>query len=393
MTESQRAKLLKEMEAHGYLVPIVARPAGKGVYEIIDGEQRWDELRKEGADEVDVVIKDLDDTEARIATVNLNELQGEWDEEGLGKLVSDLRGDVSLGELAERLPFTTSELHSMSVETDGLYSELVQEFVLDAQEVEPEVSRGDVLELGGHRVMCGDVTSADDVAELMDGKKAHMLFTDPPYGARYKTDKSPSGRVGAASRVRTRFPGIEGDALSAEEWEDLIRGFLQTTKPVMVNGGPYYVCIGTYYSGRLQRLLEDGDIHFSTFVVWHKERSSFGRKDYHSVYELVAYGWKKGAAHRWYGGRRQTDVWEVSRDSVRNYIHPTQKPVSLATRAIENSCREDDVVLDPFGGSGTTLIAAEHVGRRCYIMDIAPRNVDLIKARWEKFRRQIGGDT
>lgn len=396
MTAALRDKLRKEMEAHGYIVPIIVRPAGKRggggtTYEIIDGEQRWDELRQEGIKEVDVVVRDLDDTEARIATVNLNELRGEWDPDGLSRLVQELRTEKSLGELAERLPFTTSDLHRLSVETDGLSSSLVQEMMMTPEIPEAEARRGKVVELGPHRLMCGDATNEDDIKILMDGEKADMVFTDPPYGAAYKTESCPSGRIGAASRTSSRFPGIEGDALPAAEWDSLIGGFLGASKPALVKGGSYYICISTYYAGRLHALVDAAKLHFSTFIIWDKGRGAFGRKDYHSAYEMVLYAWKKGAAHHFYGGRKQTDVWEVVRDDSRNYLHPTQKPVALAARAIDNSSKPDTIVLEPFGGSGSTLIAAEHLGRRCYAMDIMPRNVDLMKERWSRFHRQIHG--
>jgi DNA modification methylase len=393
MTDSERDKLRREIEEHGYLVPIVVRPGKKkGQWEIVDGEQRWRELVDAKVKEVDVVITSLDDNEARIATVNLNELRGTWREEDLGKLVSDLRGEISLGELAERLPFTTSKLHKLSVKTDALSSGFVQEFVMDAVDIPAVAKRGDIYEVGAHRIMCGDATSEDDLKALMDGNKADMIFTDPPYGADYKTDKAPTGRMGLAGggRAKTRFPGIEGDKLSVEEWDTLIYAFLGAMEPHLIPGGIYYVCIGPVFAGRLQRILEDAGLHFSGFIVWKKERNVFGRKDYDSQFEFVTYSWKQDAAHRFYGGKGQTDIWEIARDAGSNYIHPTQKPVPLAVRAIENSSKPDSIVLDPFGGSGTTAIAAQHVGRRCYIMDIEPKNVDLIKVRLERFLKQLG---
>ena len=226
------------------------------------------------------------------------------------------------------------------------------------------VHLGDLFALGDHRLMCGDSTKAEDVARLTTGP-VDIMWTDPPYGVEYH----------GGSRPRA---AIENDR-EVDMLEVLAPALrLAPLRP----GGAFYIAgpDGTLF---LDALREVG-WRLRQQLVWVKDTSTFGRSDYQWRHESLLYGWQDGAAHYWAGDRKQDTVWEIARP-VRSESHPTMKPVELVTRSLENSSRANDAVYDPFVGSGTTLIAAEQLGRRCYAMEIDPRYVAVAIKRWEDF--------
>lgn len=243
------------------------------------------------------------------------------------------------------------------------------------------IQAGDLFALGDHRLMCGDSTSEADVARLTDGAEADIVWTDPPYGVAYQTKLS----VEEAATRHRRTDGLEvsNDDLTPAATKALIVAALRLAplKP----GGAFYVAspsgdMETVFRGAL----EEVGFQLRQQLVWVKDVFVMGRQDYHWRHESILYGWRDGAAHHWEGGRKQDTVWEIARPK-RSEAHPTMKPIELIARSLTNSSRRGDVVYEPFSGSGSTIIAAEQLGRRCLSMEIDPRYVAVAIERWEKF--------
>jgi DNA modification methylase len=232
---------------------------------------------------------------------------------------------------------------------------------------------GDVWLLGEHRLLCGDATVAADMERVLNGQLADMTFTDPPYNVDYGSS--------AKDKVRGNKRKILNDNLGTgfEAFlQDACANILGVTK------GAVYVCMSSSELHTLQRAFTRAGGKWSTFVIWTKHTFTLGRADYQRQYEPILYGWRDGHDHYWCGARDQSDVWFVDKPA-RNDLHPTMKPVALVERAIRNSSKTRDIVLDPFGGSGSTLIACEKTGRQARLVELDPKYVDVIILRWQEF--------
>jgi len=236
---------------------------------------------------------------------------------------------------------------------------------------EPISKPGDLWICGEHRVLCGDATVRADVEKLLDGELADMAFTDPPYNVNYANS--------AKDKLRGKNRPILNDALG-EGFEALLHA--ASANMLAVTKGATYICMSSSELDTLQKAFREAGGKWSTFVIWAKNTFTLGRADYQRQYEPILYGWKDGADHYWCGARDQGDVWFFDKP-VKNDLHPTMKPVALVERAIRNSSKSRDIVLDPFGGSGTTMIAAERTGRRARLLELDPRYVDVIVQRWQ----------
>jgi DNA modification methylase len=232
---------------------------------------------------------------------------------------------------------------------------------------------GDVWVLGDHRVLCGDATSRADVERVLAGSLADMVFTDPPYNVDY-TQPSGGRRSRAGRRITNDNLGLAFEQLLSDACGNL----LEVTK------GAIYICMSSSEIDTLKRGFKEAGGHWSTFIIWAKNTFTLGRSDYQRQYEPILYGWREGTSHFWCGARDQGDVWLVNKP-VSNELHPTMKPVELIERAIGNSSKSRDTVLDTFGGSGSTLIACEKTGRHCRLIEIDPKYVDTVVLRWQNF--------
>ena len=231
------------------------------------------------------------------------------------------------------------------------------------------VKRGDIWQLGGHRVMCGDSTSSDDVEKLMNGEKADMVFTDPPYGVNYQ---------GGALTKRTK---LDNDQKNTNIYQDFLPNIIIYTE----DKAPIYIWHAAGYADMASHLWDVG-IEIRSQIIWNKNMAQFGAlsAQYKQKHEPCFYCYKKGNAPYWYGATNEVTVWDVSRESKNEY-HPTQKPIELSLRALNNSSKISDIVLDVFLGSGSTLIAAEKINRKCYGMELDEKYCDVIINRWEQF--------
>jgi DNA modification methylase len=232
---------------------------------------------------------------------------------------------------------------------------------------------GDLWLLGDHRLLCGDSTKVDDVARLMDGAVARMCFTDPPWNVAIGQDQCP--------RHRQR-PGLKNDDLPPEQFRAFLVGFVTALKPHV--SGDVYCVLGASEWPTLDAVLRGNGYHWSGTIIWAKDAFVLGRSKYHRRYEPIWYGWPEVGTSSFCDRRDLDDVWEIPRPR-RSEEHPTMTPVELMVRAITNSSVIGDGVVDPFGGSGSTMIAAEQTGRRSYAMELEPRFVDVAVTRWETF--------
>jgi DNA modification methylase len=230
---------------------------------------------------------------------------------------------------------------------------------------------GDVWLLGQHRLLCGDSTLAESYAQLLQGEEVDMVFTDPPYNVNYANT--------AKDKMRGKNRAILNDNLGDGFYDFLLAALTPTVANCM---GAIYVAMSSSELDVLQSAFREAGGKWSTFVIWAKNTFTMGRSDYQRQYEPILYGWPEGGKHHWCGDRDQSDVWQIKKPH-KNDLHPTMKPVELVERAIRNSSRPGNSVMDPFGGSGTTLIAAEKTGRIARLIELDPKYVDVIVRRWQ----------
>jgi DNA modification methylase len=378
ITDSELEALTRSLHQFGLIDPIIAR---REDHTVIGGHQRLLAARRLGLTEVPVIYLDVTAEQAHLLNLALNKISGSFDEELLARLLADLEEtpdlDLSLSgfepdEIAKLLKTLESREKRERRETFDL------DAALAAAHGDPIAKAGDLFLLGEHRLLCGDATKEEDVARLMNGTRAALCFTDPPYNV------SLGDHGGAQQGQRKRR--ISNDSLPPDEWEAFCRGWARS---VMDNvDGAIYVCMSTKEWPLVSRVLEEAGGHWSDTIIWAKDRFVLGRSDYQRSYEPIWYGWRDGVTHHWCGDRDQGDVWKVERPSD-SPLHPTMKPLALVERALENSSRPGDVVLDLFLGSGSTLIAAERTGRVCYGLELDAHYASMVLARWQAFTGQV----
>jgi DNA modification methylase len=235
---------------------------------------------------------------------------------------------------------------------------------------------GDVWELGNHRLVCGDATDPASYEALMADAQADMVFTDPPYNVDYANS--------AKDKMRGKDRPILNDNLGDGFYDFLLAALTPTLARC---AGGTYIAMSSSELDTLQQAFRAAGGKWSTFIIWAKNTFTLGRADYQRQYEPILYGWPEGQNRHWCGDRDQGDVWNIKKPQ-KNDLHPTMKPVELVERAIRNSSRPGDTVLDPFGGSGTTLIAAERSGRHARLIELDPKYVDVIVRRWQDYTGQ-----
>jgi DNA modification methylase len=360
-SDAQVAQLAASMAEFGWTNPVLVD--GKGG--VIAGHGRLLAARKLGLDQVPVIeLAHLTETQKRAYIIADNQLSlnASWDEDLLRVELDALReADFDL----DLTGFSDEDLDALLAGEETTNDGQTDDDAVPETPEEPVAKPGDIWLLGEHRLLCGDATDAASYPLVLGGGRADMVFTDPPYNVDYK---------GAAG-------SIKNDSLGAG-----FRDFLLAAVTPMLEHcrGCIYIAMSSSELHTLREAFDAAGGHWSTFVVWAKDRFTLGRADYQRQYEAILYGWKEGSKHHWCGDRNQGDLWQIKKP-LRNDLHPTMKPVELVERAIRNSSRPGDVVLDPFAGSGTTLIAAEKSGRRACLMELDPKFADVIVRRWEEY--------
>jgi DNA modification methylase len=366
-SDDQVAQIAASIAEFGFTNPILAGSDGV----IVAGHGRLAAAQKLGLEVVPVVVLDhLSPTQRRALVIADNRIaeNAGWDDVMLRIEIAALQDDDF------DLSLTGFDADALAELMAGDESDGQGQTDDDAMPEMPEtpVSRpGDVWLLGGHRLLCGDSTVADSYDRLLDGAPVDMVFTDPPYNVNYANS--------AKDKMRGKDRAILNDNLGDGFYDFLLAALTPTIAHCR---GGIYVAMSSSELDVLQAAFRAAGGKWSTFIIWAKNTFTLGRADYQRQYEPILYGWPEGAQRHWCGDRDQGDVWNI-RKPQKNDLHPTMKPVELVERAIRNSSRPGNVVLDPFGGSGTTLIAAEKSGRLARLIELDPKYVDVIVRRWQ----------
>lgn len=352
-------KLKRSLEQFGYVEPVIWN---KATGRVVGGHQRLKVLIDMGITEVECVVVDLPEDKEKALNIALNKISGDWDKDKLAVLIADLQGtafDVSL------TGFDAAEIDDLFKDTlkDGVKDD---NFDVDAELKEPPITKpGDVWTLGRHRLVCGDSTKAETFDLLMAGAKANLVITDPPYNVNYE---------GSAGK-------IQNDNMGNEAFYEFLLAAFRNIAAIMADDASIYVFHADTEGLNFRRAFADAGFYLSGCCIWKKQSLVLGRSPYQWQHEPVLYGWKKGGKHQWYTGRKETTIWEFDKPK-KNGDHPTMKPIPLLAYPIMNSSMSNTLVVDPFGGSGSTLIACEQTDRSCNTIELDPKFCDVIVKRY-----------
>jgi DNA modification methylase len=366
-SDAQVAQIAASIREFGWTNPVLV----DGANGIIAGHGRVLAARKLGLERVPVIeLAHMSEAQKRAYVLADNQLalNAGWDEALLRLELADLS---ELGFDLGLIGFADGELERLL--TGGSRTGLTEDDDAPALPERAVTTPGDLWVLGEHRLLCGDATVLADVERALDGQLADMTFTDPPYNVDY------------GSSAKDRFRGNRRKILN----DDLGAGFEaflsdSCANILSVTKGAIYVCMSSSELHTLQRAFTAAGGKWSTFVIWAKHTFTLGRADYQRMYEPILYGWRDGHDHYWCGARDQGDLWHYDKPA-RNDLHPTMKPVALVERAVRNSSKTRDIVLDPFGGSGSTLIASAKTGRHARLIELDPKYCDVIVRRWQEW--------
>jgi DNA modification methylase len=388
----------------GFRQPIVVDEAGV----IIVGHTRWKAAKKLGLAKVPVhVATDLPPEKVKAYRIADNQTStlAEWNLELLPIELKDLQAadfDLSL------LGFDADQLAKL-LDPDGTQG-LTDPDDVPAPPDEAITKPGDLWVLGNHRLLCGDSSKPEDVDRLLDGAKIHLVNTDPPYNVKVEprsnnaiaaglssfvaygnTDpgrdvhRNPGSMQSTHKKLRPKDRPLANDFVSDEEFDRLLAAWFGNMARVLEPGKCFYIWGGYANIANYPPVLKAMDLYFTQWIIWVKEHPVLTRKDFMGNHEVAFYGWREGAGHKFYGPNNVTDVWSVKKVSPQKMIHLTEKPVELAVRAMQYSSLVGENVLDLFGGSGSTLIAAEQTGRHAFLMELDCLYCDVIVQRWEQF--------
>lgn len=371
--EEQIELLAKIIKAQGWRAPItVSTRSGF----IVKGHGRLMAAQFAGLSHVPVDYQHYDSDEAELADLIADNRIAELSDID-NKMLADLFADIDTGALDFDLTgYTEDEYRDiMTALSESIHKEELKDpdAVPEAPKI-PVSKRGDIWLLGKHRLMCGDSTDKKCVELLMGGDKADMGFTDPPWNVNYGAVKSGNAQ---GHKPRT----ILNDFMGTEDFKDFMFNVFSCLNFAQKDGAMTYVVMSAQEWGNMMLTLAQNNYHWSSTIIWNKDSLVLSRKDYHTKYEPIWYGWKEGNRLCPLKDRKQSDVWDIPRPK-KSEEHPTMKPVELVVRAINNSSKWNDVVIDLFGGSGTTLIASEQTERRCRMMELDPKYCDVIVKRY-----------
>lgn len=357
--DDEYEKLKRSITEFGYVEPVIwNQTTGR----VVGGHQRLKVLQEMGMTEIDCVIIEVSEEKEKALNIALNKISGDWDTDKLALLITDLQGsdfDVSL------TGFEPDEI-------DALFKDDIKDAVKDDDfDVEEELKKpvitklGDIWTLGNHRLICGDSTKAETLEFLMCGKKANLVVTDPPYNVNYE---------GSAGKIKN--DNMENTAF----YEFLLAAF-QNAEQAMAEDASIYVFHADTEGLNFRKAFVDAGFYLSGTCIWKKQSLVLGRSPYQWQHEPVLFGWKKKGKHQWYTGRKESTIWEFDKPK-KNGDHPTMKPIPLIAYPIMNSSMSNCIVLDLFGGSGSTLIACEQTNRVCRMVELDEKFCDVIVKRY-----------
>lgn len=355
-------KIKNSIENFGFVSPLIINKD----MTVIGGHQRLKVLRELGFVELECIVVDLDKTNEKALNIALNKIQGDWDEEKLEELLQELK----LQNFDTNLTgFDFDEVDEMLKDMNGSKED---DFDVDSayEEIEEPITKpGDVWILGNHRLMCGNSTQKEDVMRLMNNQDADMLLTDPPYNVDYV------GKTIDALK-------IANDNMNDNQFYEFLKQAFTNMFEFTREGASIYVFHADTEGLNFRKAFKDAGFKLAECLIWKKDCFVMGRQDYQWQHEPILYGWKEGAAHYFINDRTQSTILEFDRPK-QSTLHPTMKPIDLIARLVKNSSKENDIILDLFGGSGSTIITAEQLNRICYSMELDPKYCDVIVKRWE----------
>ena len=357
--DTEYEKLKRSIEQFGYVEPVIWN---KTTGFVVGGHQRLKVLLDMGITEVECVVVEMDAEKEKALNIALNKISGEWDKDKLALLIADLQGadfDVSL------TGFEPAEIDSLF--KDAQQSKVKDDdFDVEAELKAPVITKaGDVWTLGRHRLVCGDSTEAETFALLMGDRKANLVITDPPYNVNYE---------GSAGKIKN-------DNMADDTFYQFLLAAFQNTEAAMADDASIYVFHADTEGLNFRRAFADAGFRLSGTCIWKKQSLVLGRSPYQWQHEPILFGWKKKGKHQWYTGRKESTIWEFDKPK-KSGDHPTMKPIPLLAYPIMNSSMSNTLVLDPFGGSGSTLIACEQTDRSCCTIELDEKFCDVIVKRY-----------
>lgn len=383
-------KIRKSIEEFGYVDPVIINKDGT----IVGGHQRYKVLKDMGYTEIQCIVIDVDKEKEKALNIALNKISGDWDKNKLKVLLSELQG-VGLAEITG---FDLAELGMLGVQEEVIEDDFDIDKVL--KEEKSYIQPGDIIKLGRHRLICGDSTNGADVEKLMNGKLADLVITDPPYNVNYQSNSTGMK--------------IMNDNMEEDDFENFLYLAHKCMYDFSREGAPIYVFHSDVGGYAFRKAFIDAGYKMAECLIWLKNQFVLGRQDYQWRHEPILYGWKEGAGHTWYGGRSQSTILESDIDELKklskkelielieeyqkgiptsvieyerpkkNKLHPTMKPLGLLGILMQNSSAKGDIVLDLFGGSGSTLMTAEKLDRTAYLVELDPVYCDAIVKRYIK---------
>ena len=370
--DKEYEKIKNSISTFGFADPAVVNKRGcaEGTYIIVGGHQRITVAADLGYTEVPCAIVDLDKESEKALNVALNKITGEWNKELLADLIQDLQDsdfDTGLtGFDPPEIEQLMNSVHDKKIVED--------EFDIDAELEKPAMSKqGDLWMLGRHRLVCGDSTLSETYDLLLgeDMGRVGLVITDPPYNVNYE------GTAGS----------IKNDKMAEDQFEKFLFAAYVNMEQAMADDASIYVFHSDSHGLAFRKAFEEAGFYLSGCCIWKKQTLVLGRSPYQWIHEPCLFGWKKSGKHQWFAGRSETTVWEYDKPK-KNDLHPTMKPINLIAYPIKNSSMTNSIVLDPFGGSGSTLIACEQTDRNCVTIELDEKFADVIVKRYIE---QVGG--
>lgn len=357
--DAEYEKLKRSITEFGYVEPVIwNQTTGR----VVGGHQRLKVLQEMGMTEIDCVIIEVSEEKEKALNIALNKISGDWDTDKLALLITDLQGSDLAVSLTGFEPAEIDALFKDDIK-DGVKDD---DFDVEAELKKPTVTKfGDIWILGNHRLICGDSTKAETLELLMYGKKANLVVTDPPYNVNYE---------GSAGKIKN--DNMENTAF----YEFLLAAF-QNAEQAMAEDASIYVFHADTEGLNFRKAFVDAGFYLSGTCIWKKQSLVLGRSPYQWQHEPVLFGWKKKGKHQWYTGRKESTIWEFDKPK-KNGDHPTMKPIPLIAYPIMNSSMSNCIVLDLFGGSGSTLIACEQTNRVCRMVELDEKFCDVIVKRY-----------
>ena len=357
--DEEYEKLKRSIEQFGYVEPVIWN---KTTGRVVGGHQRLKVLIDMGISEVDCVVVEMDENKEKALNVALNKISGEWDKDKLALLISDLQAE----------DFDVSLTGFDAAEIDDLFKDTIQDkikdddFDVDAELQNPTITKlGDVWQLGRHRLVCGDSTLDETYDMLLGEEKVNLVITDPPYNVNYE---------GSAGKIKN-------DNMEDDKFYNFLFDAFANTEKCMADDASIYVFHADTEGLNFRKAFKDAGFYLSGTCIWKKQSLVLGRSPYQWQHEPILFGWKKKGKHQWYTGRKESTIWEFDKPK-KNGDHPTMKPIPLLAYPIMNSSMSNCLVLDPFGGSGSTLIACEQTDRIARTIELDEKFCDVIIKRY-----------